>query len=329
MIEEIFISSNDKILLGNPDLYPKSPSYPTHTTGNSQYTQLKVNNISLGILYSNIDVFIIIEYLQVLKKNLESRFNIINEEIILDNYFIVREMVTKNCLRISEEEKLSKLPVLSTNEIFIDVIETYNAVIYKNSINCDVYGYCFVKPRFNEDNFLKLLIKKDKKIDYISNYKIIERFNKLELELNVSNKDLQILKYKAKGTLPFKFIAENDSYILYTDDIKFDNFEVLIPVSPQSKFIKLNSTKGISFYDEMENIIKWRFKKEKINKAVLNLKAEYFEIIEDIRPIRILFSVTKTNKNVLNIEKAICIDNTNVDVWIRYDICNGKIEIRK
>jgi hypothetical protein len=329
MIEEIFISSKDKILLGNPDLYPQNPSYPTHTTGSSQYTQLKVNNIILGILYSNIDVFIIIEYLQVLKRNLENRFNNIDEQIILDNYFIVRELFSKNCLRISEEEKIYKLPVLSTNEIFIDVIETYNAIIDKSHINCDVYGYCFVKPRFNEDNFLKLLIKKDKNIDYISNYKIVERFNKLELELNVSNKDLQILRYKAKGALPFKFTQEGDNYVLYTDDIQFDNFEVFIPISAQSKFVKLNSTKGISFYDEMKNIVKWKFKKEKICKATLNLKAEYFKNIEELRPIQISFSVTRTNKNILNIEKAICIDNTKVDVWIRYDICNGKIEIRK
>ncbi|WUR03776.1 AP-2 complex subunit mu [Vairimorpha necatrix] len=326
MIEEIFIILNNEVLIGDISLYPKNPLYPTHVCNNKQLTQLKCNNIILAILYSNIDVFIVNSYLNIIKNNLEQKICILNAKNISDNYFLVREIISEKM--ICENKIQNKLPTLSTNEIFIDVIETYNGVLGKNYSTCQIYGYCFLKPRFNEENFLKLIIQNNKNINFLSDYKITERFNKLELELDVYDKDIQCLKYKTSGKLPFKFEPIKDGYVLETEDIFFDFLEVHIPISSNNYNINVETSKGAAQISEECDELRWIFKKQKIGKGVLKVIRKDLSD-KKYRNIYFKFKISRTNINILNIEKAVCIDNQYVNIWIRYDACNSKIEFRE
>lgn len=323
MIEEIFITANEKVLIGDINLYPKKLSYPTSVSGDKQITQLKVNNVVLGILYSNIDSFTALQFLEKLKEQLESKFYNLNAQHVLDNYFIIREMV--NRLFLENLKGNFKLPALSTNEVHIDVIEIYNGNIQNNIYLCDVFGYCFIKPRFNEKNFLKLIIKKDKNINYLSDYKILDRFNKLEMELNVYDKDLQILKYHTNSNLPFKIQYTSELITISADNIYFESLDIIIPLKYQSNEMILEQSKGaIKFIEEEEKVI-WSFKKHYLVKENLKIKIGDIKDLLKTIPIQVKSKICKTDKNILKIEKAICLDNQSIDIWIKYDICGGNI----
>ena len=325
MIEEIFIVSNNQVLVGDISKFPKYLEYPTSIYENKQVTQLKCNNINLAILYSNIDTFTILEYLKNLKHYLEENICELTTNNVLSNYFLIREIISEKFVK--NYPKKYKIPALSTNEIFIDVIETYNAVLCKDYSSCEIIGYCFVKPRFNEQNVLKLVIRNDAKLNYLSNYKVTERFSKLEIELNLANEDVQILKFKTRATLPFKIECTKQGLNLVTEDLKFDLLEINIPCTFESNQTTFSASKGTIVKSDENDKIKWIFKNEKIGMASLKLQTNYLECQSDSN-LDINFKICKTPKHILDIEKAICIDDHSVDVWIRYDAYGSKIEVR-
>ncbi|EQB60013.1 hypothetical protein NAPIS_ORF02429 [Vairimorpha apis BRL 01] len=253
--------------------------------------------------------------------------------------------------------------------------------------------YCGNNGRFKED------FKKDCKKDY-NYYKNIINSGNNEENYKDNNKC-----YKNNSTsniykIPINLSKTKEGYNLQTIDTIFEYLEILIPVSQQLQTIKINSSLGKTFYDEDNDLIKWRFDNERIGNANIKIQMSYFkecfgnykigcedneyinskeketlndkdneticdnkdneyicdnkdnetlnnrdkESINNYKDntyfnskdnktinddITIKFKIVKTNNNILNIRKAVCLDNQTVKVWVKYDMCSGNSEYRQ
>lgn len=148
---------------------------------------------------------------------------------------------------------------------------------------------------------------------------------KLEMELNVYDKDLQILKYHTNSNLPFKIQYTSELITISADNIYFESLDIIIPLKYQSNEMTLEQSKGaIKFIEEEEKVI-WSFKKHYLVKENLKIKIGDIKDLLKTIPIQVKSKICKTDKNILKIEKAICLDNQSIDIWIKYDICGGNI----
>lgn len=146
------------------------------------------------------------------------------------------------------------------------------------------------------------------------------------MELNVKNEDLQILKYKKNGKLPFNLEFNQDSINIQSDDTTFDFLQIVIPFSQVYNKLDMEVSKGQIINNEDNNNITWKFKKMKIGTASLKFK-NLSKLIKN-GSISANFKISQTNKNILNIEKAICIDNQSINLWIKYDAFGNKVDFR-
>lgn len=353
MIEEIFITYNDKVILGDIDAYPKNPEYPTHVLDNNQLTQFKVNDVVLSALYTDLDVFFVLDYLEKLKGEIENDVSKLNYKNVQEYYFSILEIIHRYQVVIIPKERTNSFIYIQSNDIYVDVIETYNVVINSgvppkvddilddndeialpslrdNSIlRNEVVGFCFVKPSFIDSKTVKLIISKSN-LNYVSKYKVMEKFNKIEVEMDVTNQNLEVFKYatKSKNNPPVKLTKEGGGFKLTTEDLLFDFLEIQIPVPEQIKRLNIKNSKGRISHDENKSVVKWAFKNEKVGNSFISFEMETFNKQKYSNEVTVSFSVSKTDKSHLKIEKAVCLGHPGVNVWIKYDLCTGTYKIR-
>ncbi|EOB15421.1 clathrin coat assembly protein [Nosema bombycis CQ1] len=353
MIEEIFITQKDVVLLGNPKEYPARPSYPTHVVGDRQLTQYKRNDVNISALYTNLDVFYVLEYLEDLCREIENHTSALTAKTISDYYFKILEI--KNNFQYGPKTKENTVfDLIQSNDVYVDVIETFNVVIRNekvqqrniimdspdvqitNSQSIDsvlkneIVGYIFVKPNFIDSKTFKLILNKNN-FDFISEKKVTKKFNKIEVEMDIANETMEVFRYltKSRNPPPVDLHKENGIYKLKTrDDVIFDHLEIKIPVPQNIKKLKIKNSKGTVLHDEMISVVKWTFKNEKVVRADLSLEIEAFVEEECSNELNVKFCISKSNNNHMKIEKAVCLGNPSVKVWIKYDLCNGTYKIR-
>ncbi|KAF9762406.1 hypothetical protein NGRA_2037 [Nosema granulosis] len=355
MIEELFITHNGKVILGDPQAYPKDPEYPTHVVANKQLTQIKVNDLEISALYSNMDVFFILDYLEKLTAEIEGEVCTLTYNKVQENYFSILGVVHRYQVVITPREKSNSFAYIQSNDIYVDVIETYNVVLNrevfpkedvllddsqdivvsnpdpKNNtiLRNDVMGFCFIKPGFLDTKTVKLIINKNN-LNYISKNKLTEKFNKIEVEMDVTNKSQEVLKYttKSKSPPPVSLIKENGVYKLTTTEAIFENLEIQIPVPDQIKRLKIKNSKGLASHDENMSVVKWIFKNEKVGRCYISFELETFVDQRCSNEVNVTFTIPKSSNSHMKIDKAVCLGHPGVNVWIKYDLCSGCYKIR-
>lgn len=336
MIEEIFVVGNDdEVLYGDVSRFPRGLVYPVHETEDLKVVQVAVGDIRIAVLYDMIDKFSALRYIEGLLTRLERRLKVVNRRKILENYFLLFELLNRKESVIIEQGRKGLIPAMSSSNMYIDVVEYSNFVMDGNKVVLNrTTGCCSLNGSFDDERTIRLVVTRpttSSKVVYKSSGRVAEELNEVRVEVKTRNPRAEIFRYwiqEEVGTL-VEIQKESEGYVMSCrEQTEFDHLEVCFPVPRMaSKVVRVHSA-GRSVYDENSNVLRWVFANEVVKRERISYRVELFEECEDTRPITVRFSAKKTQGTSVRIEKAECTDNQSVVFWIRYSVCSGRCEIR-
>lgn len=336
MIEEIFVVDNyDKVLYGDPLRFPLHAAYPVHEIDGLQLMQMRVNDVRIAVLYSFTDSFSLLNYMKRLKSRLERRLGSVNARSILDNYFLLFELLNKKEGVVFEKREKNLIPSISSNNAYLDVVECSNVVMEGGKIIVNrTTGNCYLDTSFADNRALKLIVKGPStcsKIVYKSNGIISEKLNGMEVKVRSGNVRAAAFGYWIQdGVEPLVEVkrVEGGYMAICAKHVVFEYLEICFPVPPMASKVVRSHASGEGIYDEKENVFRWIFRNMVLRREVIDYRVELFERCEDLRPITVKFHVKEASRAGVRIERAECVGDSETHFWIRYNVCNGRYEIR-
>lgn len=314
MIHDIFITTfNDKLLYGNNKTYPLNSEYPLSIYENKKLHKLIVNDVILSILYSQIDNFSALKFLNDLKKFLESKNIEINENSIKNNYFEILSYL-QNIAEIGIYSEKSS----NSEDVYIDIYYKIHTLLdnKNNSLQNYVYGDIIsnvknFKMKANSEYEIKIINESKNENEIVYNDSI--KFNNLHFER------IMFIMNKKDNT----FIFESE----YKGTIK--NLEIKIPIGKTAYQAKIDKSNGKAVFDLENGIVKWTFSNYKFQKESITLNVKKYEQEEEFRSIMINFTIEDETDFGIKIQSCEMIDKSFKRFWVKNTVCSGHYEIRQ
>ncbi|AFN82521.1 clathrin coat assembly protein [Encephalitozoon romaleae SJ-2008] len=335
MIEEIFIvGRGDRVLYGDPSRYVKGMKYPVDEIEGTRMLQAAVNDVKIGVLYSLVSDFSILEYISRLKSKLEKRLGEVNEKNVLENYFLLLRVVNKQESIVLFDMKKRLIPPIVSNNVYLDVCEDLNAIVDDGRVVVNrTDGRCYLNGVFGEERTVRFDVcgVKPSAIAYKNSGQGSEGLEGVRVDAKVHRGKTEAVRYSCSDSerLLIMICKADGGYVLNCQSpTKFDWLEICFPIPKMASKVVKSHSLGKSVYDEENDLLRWTFKKEVVKRARISYRVEMFEGCSDLRPIIINFCIKEWKNPKVRIERAECIGNPCVCFWIRYSMASGRYEIR-
>lgn len=310
MIHDIFICNLEcRLLYGDNRTFQKPDNYPVIDLGDKRIHTLKVNDIILSILYSQIDNFAALQFLRDLKRFIEKRINEITEKTVEDNYFVL-----VNLLQNVSEIGLALETENKSEDVYIDITYTINALLSKK--NEIIQNYIQGEMKANIKGF---------KIHTSSDYAISSSVGNGIVYISpvkFSNFNFQKLMFK---------LHKNENEYTFECGCKevFKHLEICIPIGKTAFSTKITKTNGKAEFDIQAGVVRWTFHDFRFNKEIITIIPQKYEEEIEYRSIFINFCVDEISDINIKIESCEMLDKSQKRFWVKNQVKSGNYEIRQ
>lgn len=313
MIHEVFITNtSQKLLYGNHKNFEMTENYPIDDLGSRKLAKLKINDVILIILFSQIDNFTASKFLADLKCYLESKNLILSNESIASNYFLFL-----NALQDLEMVGLRDISNNSTN-VYIDIYYNVHTLIYN--------GKPIINKIFGEivSDHTEFTINLDTPFEISDSAKIANYH-----EINYNEK---IKFYEDSFKTVFFNVTREDDLFIFESEFKdvFKEIEISIPIGPQALIYKMELSTGKANFQLKSGIVVWKIKNSKFSRETIKIISDNNIQEEDRRSILVNFKIE--NSVGLGIKVRSCQNNNgggNKNFWVKHIVRSGNYEIRQ
>lgn len=333
MIHEVFIATPaHKVLYGNTTLYPESPAYPVHAMADNTLSQLRVNDVVLGVLYRNLDDFTAAKYLLDLRRLLEDKILLLDQKTVFTKYFIILELLQGLDIIHSSRESLS-LSLISGDNTYIDVVETVHAVVLGDgtAIKNSIYGNIILGKTYPDS--LRMVVDKGRKYFVCpkSNYEIANHLDKIEIQGRETDHNTALLTYSVNNinnTL-FRLDRVGNRYtFVCRSKLKLKFVKFVIPVPRTTFSADLRCTAGHAEFDMENSQVVWRLSEHVFSSESILVEKSVLEDFVDSRPVVVHFNIPEWTESGLKVEDCSCAEAPGTRFWVRYTTQDGCYEIR-
>lgn len=280
MIKDIFISDESNNLLIGPTynfpfigvdtLVPGSDqkikpenfmaqaySYPTGMVSGHKYSHLRINNVVLSIMFTDIDNFTATKFLVDLQRFLETKLPKITTETVKNNYFLLLDL-----LKSPETVILPSFhkPRIFNENVFINIVQSINYVQNSENqvIKSKIFGEVFLDH--SDVRSLKVSLQLQPGTSFKTPYPFVEDGS----SVIISGKALEnrnILSFQRRDQpVHIKMEKSGNAYTFRSEEkTKFKFLEFKIPVGMNTYRVDVKISSGEYNFDMSTGMIYWRF----------------------------------------------------------------------
>ncbi|KAI4291055.1 AP-1 complex subunit mu [Pancytospora philotis] len=332
MIHEVFITDAcHKVLYGDIAKYPVQPVYPLHTLVGQHLSQLRVNDVVLGVLHSGMDNFAAAKYLHDLRQHIERKILALNKKSVKENYFLLLELLQGGGA-IHKPKEGPLLPIPRPDSVYIDVVEVVHAIVDSEgrTLKNSIFGSVIMDRTVDVTAEMALVNHRKRPLAIKTNHALSCTDDGAVVVGACREGPAPFLTYSLSnaGSALIRLKRANNMYTFTCDKkLKFKFLTFRVPVPTTAYATKLQYRSGMAEFNMEQSYVEWRFTDCEFTEESIVIERSVVEPTVDDRPVRVCFSIPEWTESGLRVKKCSPTEAATTKFWITYTTQDGCYEL--
>lgn len=338
MIEEMFILDEDRsVLCGDAAKITPLPNVPVHVLDSTHMlTTLRCSRVYLGALHTGIHPMHVTQFLRAVARHLPPDLDAAR---VRSHYFAILGTLQKHCINdmfLAEPESTQMLPVNmpwdtsifrigSRNEAFVDVLESFSAVLdtNRNVVASVVQGRILCRTNLAKMSEIRVVVCAGD-AELMAEVESTRCGNVHTFESAAYSSSAVLARYVCRSAAPPVTLTRTEEGYELSLHAALDAVDVAVPVPKTAYNVCVSVDQGTASYTEKTNTVRWKVRNASFAKAHMKLSMLVLEK-ETLHPAQVVFRGTgnMSKVSVLSIRGGLRIES-----YAKYQVESGTYEVR-